>query len=185
MPTSRPTPRRRPIAAAAALVLLTACLPGFPAAPAPAPAPAESATAQFDPTVFFAGRTHGEGTLHVRVGSDRTLTVEGTGHQGPDGAFVLDQRVTYDDGAVETRTWTLRRVDATHYTALLSDAKGEVTAEATGSTFHLRYLLRQPAVYMEQWLYLQPGGRSVLNRAQVTVLGVPWARLAETITRIE
>ena len=36
---------------------------------------------------------------------------------------------------------------------------------------------------MEQWLYLQPGGHSVLNQAQVTVLGIPYARLSETITR--
>ena len=60
----------------------------------------------------------------------------------------------------------------------------EVRAESSGSLFHLRYLLRQPAVYMEQWLYLQPDGRSVANFAQVTVLGVPWVRLSETITRV-
>jgi hypothetical protein len=175
------TPVRRRRATLVAPLLLAAslagCLAGFPSRPDVAPQPA------FDPTVFFAGRTHGEGTLDVRVGRDRTLRVEGTGHSAADGSFVLDQTVTYDDGAVETRTWALRRVDATHYTATLSDAKGDVTAEATGNRFHLRYLLRQPAVYMEQWLILQPDGRTVRNDAQVTVLGVPWARLSEVITR--
>jgi hypothetical protein len=172
----------RTIRHGAGLVLLTAatgCLAGFPARPATVPQPS------FDPTVFFAGHTHGEGTLDVRVGTDRTLSVEGTGRTVTDGSFRLDQTITYGDSAVETRTWILRHgADPQHFTATLSDAKGEVTAETTGNLFHLRYLLRQPAVYMEQWLYLRPDGRSVDNRAQVTILGVPWARLAETITRV-
>jgi len=159
------------------LAVATGCLAGNPAPPAQTPAPL------FDPTVFFAGPTHGEGALHVRAGSSRTLRVEGIGRTDADGAFQLDQTVTFADGAVETRTWRMRRVDAGHYAATLSDAKGEVQAETSGNRFHLRYLMRQPAVYMEQWLYLAPDGQSVANQAQVTVLGIPWARLAETITR--
>ncbi len=43
--------------------------------------------------------------------------------------------------------------------------------------------LGKPAVRMEQWMFVQPDGRSVLNRATVTVLGIPVARLSETIRR--
>ncbi len=161
------------------LSLAVGCLARFPARPERVPLPA------FDPTLFFAGRTRGEGTLALRAGGDRTLHVDGTGRTEADGSFRLDQTVTYGDGTVETRVWHLRRVDAEHYTATLSDARGEVSAETSGNLFHLRYLLRQPAVYMEQWLYLQSDGRSVRNLAQVTVLGVPWARLSETITHVE
>lgn len=159
------------------LSLSTACLPGFVSRGAPAPAPT------MDPMAFFAGRTKGDGTLGVRFGATKTLRVEGAGHMQADGTFRLDQQVTYGDNTVETRFWILRRVDASRYTATLSDAKGDVSAEVVGNPFHLRYLVRQPAVYVEQWLYLQPDGRSVDNRMQVTVLGVPWARLSETITR--
>ena len=170
---------RRAHRAALTVLLLaaTSCLARNPAPPAQAPAPL------FDPTVFFAGRTHGEGTLHVRVGSTRALQVEGIGRSAADGSFTLDQTVTYADGVVETRSWRMRRLDAGHYAATLSDARGAVQAEVRGNVFHLRYLIRQPAVYMEQWLYLAADGQSVANQAQVTVLGVPWARLAETITR--
>jgi hypothetical protein len=170
-------PLLRGALAAALLCSAGGCLAGFPSRPEVMPQPA------FDPIAFFTGRTHGEGTLDVRVGSDRTLTVEGTGRQQTDGSFRLDQTVTYADGAVETRTWQLRRTDATHFTATLSDASGPVEAEVEGNRFHLRYKIRNPAVYMEQWLYARPDGRTVDNLAQVTVLGVPWARLAETITR--
>ncbi len=121
----------------------------------------------------------------MRVGTDRTLRVDGMGRMEADGSFRLDQTVTFSDGTVETRVWHLRRVDATHFAATLSDAKGEVHAESSGSVFHLRYLLRRPAVYMEQWLYLQPDGRTVANRAEARILGIPWARLAEAITRGE
>ena len=111
--------------------------------------------------------------------------MEGTGRTEPDGSFRLDQAVTFDDGTTESRTWRVRRTAAHEYTATLSDAHGDVRAEASGNSFHLRYLLRQPAVYMDQSLYLQPDGRTVLNRATVTVLGIPWARLTETIRRVE
>lgn len=157
--------------------LVTGCMPSFAAHPAIAPQHA------FDPTVFFAGRTHGEGTLDVRIGTDRTLQVAGVGTLEADGRFRLDQTITFGDGAVETRVWYLTRVSQSRYTATLSDARGEVQAESNGSLFHLRYLLRHPAVYMEQWLYLNADGQSVDNFAQVTVLGVPWARLSERITR--
>ena len=153
------------------------CFADYRTHPVQAPAPL------FDPTTFFAGRTQGEGTLHLRTGSTRRLHVDGKGRTGPDGIFQLDQTVTYANGVVETRTWRMRRVDAGHYSATLSDAKGGVQAEAQGNLFHLRYLIRQPAIYMEQWLYLAPDGQSVANQAQVTVLGIPWVRLAETITR--
>ena len=161
------------------LVFLTGCLPRFTTQPIQAPEPV------FDPMVFFAGRTNGEGALDLRFGAKRTLRVDGMGRMEPDGSFRLDQTVAYADSSVEKRFWILRRVNATHYAATLSDAKGDVSAEVKGNLLHLRYLVRQPAVYVEQWLYLQPGGRTVDNQMQVTVLGVPWARLSETITRAE
>lgn len=170
----------RKLAINLAAASVTACLPSLP------PSPPTAVQPRFDPTVFFMGRTHGEGSLDVRFGSARQLTVEGTGHNNADGAFQLDQVVTYANGTTEKRSWILRRPSAgnpNHYTATLSDATGEVSADATGNEFHLRYQIRSPRVFMEQWLYLQPDGRSVLNRAEVTVLGVPWAHLAETITR--
>lgn len=139
----------------------------------------------FDPMIFFAGRTHGDGTLEMRFGADRSIRVEGHGWTRPDGTFQLDQTITFGDGAVESRDWRLSRLDANRFSATLSDARGKVTARASGNLFHLRYLIRRPAVWMEQWLYLQPDGQSVLNLARVTVLGVPSARLSETITRVD
>jgi len=162
----------------ALLVNSAGCLAGFAARPA------SSVEPTFDPTRFFGGRTDGEGTLKVRLGTDRALRVQSRGTTEVDGTFRLDQTITFGDGAVETRTWQLRRIDAQRFTATLSDATGPVSAESNGNLFHLRYRLRR-AVYMEQWLYLRPDRRTIDNRAQITVLGIPWARLSETISRTE
>jgi catechol 2,3-dioxygenase-like lactoylglutathione lyase family enzyme len=142
-----------------------------------------AAAPQFEPEAFFRGATHGVGTLEQRGKAGRKLHVEGTGRWGADSVFRLDQKVVYDDGTTESRTWFLHRKGAQDYTGSLSDASGTIDGKADGNFFHLSYLVRQPAVYMDQVMYLQPDGRTVLNVATVSVLGVPWARLSETITR--
>lgn len=151
------------------------------------PAQVGQAMAQplLEPEKFFAGHTRGEGTLVTLTGARRSLRVEGHGYTQADGTFRLDQTVRFSNGDTETRTWRLLKHDAKRYSATLSDAPGEVTAQAGGNLFHLRYLLRKPAVYMEQWLYLQPDGRTVLNLATVTVIGIPWAKLSEEIKRTD
>ncbi len=118
------------------------------------------------------------------TGRRRLLHVEGHGYTEADGSFRLDQVVTFEDGAVEKRTWRLAKRGPGTYTGTLTDADGPVSAEVTGNRFHLRYLLRKPAVYMEQYLYLQPDGRTALNLATITVIGMPLARLTEEITRV-
>lgn len=162
---------------AASVLLISGCLASAPARPQALPAP------EFRPELFFSGRTHGDGTLLQRLRAPKALQVEGLGRMEADSTFRLDQTVTFRDGTTEKRTWHMRRLDAHTYTATLSDAAGKVSAETNGNVFHLRYLLRQPAVYMEQWIYLQPGGRVADNEATVTILGVPWVRLSERITR--
>jgi hypothetical protein len=160
-------------------LLLGGCLSAAPLHPAGSEKP------ELRPEVFFAGRTRGTGELEVRGRGARDFQVEGSGHAEPDGTFRLEQTVKFSDGDMETRTWVMRRLDANTYTATVSDAAGEVSAETNGNLFHVRYLVRKPALYMEQWLYLQPDGRSVINFATITVAGVPWARLAEQIVRVD
>jgi hypothetical protein len=159
--------------------LLSGCLSAPPLPPLVSDKP------EMRPEVFFAGRTRGTGEIEMRGRAPRAFRVEGVGRTEADGTFRLEQTVTYADGAVENRTWLLRPIGANTYSGTLSDAAGEVSAETTGNVLHLRYLLRQPAVYMEQRLYLQTDARSAINFATVTVAGVPLARLAEQIVRAE
>lgn len=158
---------------------LGGCLPHLPAEEPASPTP------QMRPEHFFAGRSDGRGQLTLRGRAPRAFRVTSSGTSEPDGSFRLEQTVAFEDGEVARRTWRIRALDARTYTGTLSDAAGEMRGTVEGNVFHLRYLVRQPAIYMEQWLYLQGDRRTVENRAEVTILGVPWARLEERIVRRE
>ena len=141
-------------------------------------------TPEMRPEIFFAGATASRGVVENSSGAPiRRFQVKGVGRALPDGTFSLEQSITFDAHAPEQRTWILTRLDAHHYSATLTDASGPVAAEAYGDLFHLRYPMKTPpGGRMEQWLYLQPDGRTVMNSATVRVLGVVVARLTETIT---
>lgn len=136
------------------------------------------------PEAFFAGTTTSTGVLESRGGAPmRRFHVEGSGSV-LDGTFQLDQTIGFEQDAPTTRRWLLRQVDSHHYSGSLTDAAGEVTAEAYGNLFHVEYPMKSPfAGHMEQWLYLQPDGRTVMNEATVRLLGIVVARLSERITR--
>lgn len=98
-------------AVAAVLLSLSGCLSAPPLHPGASDRP------ELRPEVFFAGRTNGTGELEARGRAPRSMRVEGFGRSEVDGTFRLDQTVTFADGAVETRTWLMRRVDSHAYTA--------------------------------------------------------------------
>ena len=148
------------------------------------PSAFEGGAPEMRPENFFAGATNSSGVLQNRSGAPmRRLHVKGAGQALPDGSFRLDQSVSIDQDAPEIRTWVMRRVDSHHYTATLTDASGPVEAQAYGDLFHLRYPMKVPlGGQMEQWMYLQPDGRTVMNEATVRVFGVVVAHLSERIT---
>ena len=182
MPTAL-TDRLRPALLAAALAL-SGCLTAHPRVPAPS-RPLGPPAPTFTPDAFFAGHTRGLGVLYVRLKSPELLCVNGYGEAQPDGTFRLDQTVTHADGRTEERTWVMRRETPTRYTATLTDAAGEVTAEVEGRELFIRYPMGG-GLSMRQHLVLQPDGRTALNLSTVFALGVlPVARLNEQIQKTD
>ena len=163
--------------ALASICGLSGCLSEFSVEATPASSP------RFLPEQFFAGATHGEGVLATRGRADRPFQVTSTGHAGSDGSFVVEQKIAYAEGKLEQRSFSIRRTGEGEYAGSLTGASGAVTARAEGNTFHLRYTITKPVLTMEQWIYLQPDGRTVLNRATVRLLGIPVAHVSERITR--
>ncbi len=168
----------RSAAALAAVISLSGCGGGLP------PAAFEGGTPELRPEIFFAGATNSTGIVENRSGAPTTrFQVHGEGHGMPDGRFVLVQRIAFEGQPPRERTWTLTRVDKHHYAGTLTDATGDVRAEAYGNLFHLTYPMKEPPFgRMEQWLYLQPDGHTVLNEATVSLLGITAAHLSERIT---
>ncbi len=146
---------------------------------------------EFLPEKFFAGNTRGSGILQASDGTpSKQISVTSNGRMLPDGRFQLEQTISQSiPGSTNvektTRTWVITKVGSKNYTATLTDAAGPVTAEVHGNLFHLKYLFRKPFVTMEQWLYLQADGRTVLNEARISLPGSTIARISEIIVRQE
>ena len=137
----------------------------------------------FRPEAFFGTTATGNGVIQSGGGKPaRQIRVESRGSTLPGGRFRLDQTI-YEGGKVSQRHWIMTRLDDHRYTATLSDADGPVKAEVYGNLFHLRYLLKKPFVTMEQWLYLQSDGKTVLNEGTIRMPGRTIARLSEIIVR--
>ena len=146
----------------------------------------------FDPMNFFTGHTQSWGVFEDRTGANpsRWFTTDCLGHR-ENGALVLAQTFTYNDGSVQHRLWRIRRVDEHHYEATASDVVGTGQGEADGNAFHWAYTVAlKPGnplfnVRLEQWMYLQADGRTMLNRGTVSKLGVTVAQIAEVFSKAE
>jgi hypothetical protein len=173
------TPRLPLPAALAAAALLAGCAPTL------APADFAERRPELRPERFFAGETRSQGVLEAASGApSQRFTVAGHGEALPDGGFRLDQRVAFEGRPPRMRSWRLRATGPHQYEGVLTDAAGPVRAEAYGDLFHLRYRLKGvPFGAMEQWLYLQADGATVVNEAVVRIAGVPVRRLSERISR--
>ena len=165
-----------PVAPLLTTLLLTACVAAPPRPDLGTNAPV------FDPAIFFAGNTHGDGQLRIALSGTKTVRVDGHGRSEPDGTLVLDQKV--DDGGPKPkqREWRLRQTAPGHWTGTLTDANGPVSAITQGNTLHIAYPMKG-GLKVEQWLYLQPDGKTALNRMSVSEKGMGVAGLEETIRR--
>ena len=131
---------------------------------------------------FFDGETVGEGVLQIDVVGKRRTHVVGHGHIEADGTVVLVQDVKQDNKTSRTRTWHIHPSGDGRFTGTLTDATGPVAAFTRGNMLHIGYVAKG-GLAIEQWLYLQPGERTALNRMVVRKLGVVIASLKETITK--
>ena len=146
----------------------------------------DAAGPEMRPEQFFAGKTHGWGVVQTRGGRpSQRFEVDGVGETAADGSFHLAQTVRWGDGHATRREWVMRADGPQRYRATLTDAKGPVQGDVRGNVFHLRYRMAAPDVMMEQYLYLQADGQSVLNTAMVTAMGLPVAHLSEQIVRVK
>jgi Protein of unknown function (DUF3833) len=161
-------------------LLLSACVKPLPESGWAADAPI------MRPEQFFAGVSRGNGVIQTPGGTPaRRIMVESNGATLPDGSFRLDQKITDDRGKVSNRFWIMKQTGPSSYTSSLSDAAGAVTGDVRGNLFHLKYRFKKPFVTMEQWLWLQPDGRTVINVGRVSMPGRTIARLSEIIAREE
>lgn len=145
------------------------------------PARSQNASVIFTPESGFSGRSEGDGVLRLFFRS-KNFHVESRGFDRHDGTFQLDQAVQFAGKPAENRTWIIRALADSKYTATLTGAAGAVTGETVGSQLHLRYRAKR-LIVVHQTLTLSADGKSIDNEGRITLLGIPIGSLHELIRR--
>jgi hypothetical protein len=161
-----------------ALPLLALALSGCTSIRLPA---AEQAS--LDPIAFFAGTSHGSGTLKVIASSTAPIAVESVGRPEPNG-LLLRQTIHEGDKPPRVREWRIRRLAPNRYTGTLTEADGPVSLTTRGPRALIRYRMKN-GMTVQQQLALQADERTILNHLEVRKWGVRVARLEETIRKAD
>ncbi|OLP62370.1 hypothetical protein BJF93_23745 [Xaviernesmea oryzae] len=121
---------------------------------------------------FFAGRTTATGTFSAINGLKRKLTITVDGRVHAQG-LKLTERIAYDDGARETKTWHFRRTGPDTYRGTREDVIGYATVRVTGNVARFSYDVdldpgpKQSIYRFYDRLEMAPDGRSLSNSATV------------------
>jgi hypothetical protein len=129
---------------------------------------------------FFTGSTEGSGTVQVIASGKHAVRDRSRGRMEGT-ALIIDQVVEEEGKPARRRLWRLVRGGGNKVTGTISDARGPVAGEVAGATLHLKYRMAEgPSV--EQWITLQPGGRTARNRMTFHRFGLKVATV-ETVLR--
>lgn len=114
----------------------------------------------------------------------QVVTTKTTGRWEKD-TLRLEQELVLGEGKLQHRSWRVRKLDVHRYEATANDIIGIVQGEAYGNVFHWSFTLAlSPGnpladVHMSQWMYLEPGGTTLVNHSTITKFGVVLAQVTE------
>lgn len=145
-----------------------------------APAPAAGSPLER----FFIGVTEGAGSVNVIISGRHAMRDHTRGRMDAGGALLLEQIVEEEGKPARRRSWRLVRSGGNRVTGTISDVRGAVAGEIGENALHLRYRLEEgPSV--EQWVTLQPGGRTARNRMSFHRFGLNVATVESEIRKVE
>lgn len=133
---------------------------------------------------FFIGTTEGSGTVSVIASGRHSVRDRSQGRRDASGALILNQVVEEEGKPARRRAWRLVHAGGNRITGTINDVRGGVTGEFTGNTLHLRYRM-QDGPSVEQWITLQPDGRTAKNRMTYRRFGLKVATVETVIRRVE
>jgi hypothetical protein len=138
---------------------------------------------------YYAGHTRSEGFIESRSAAPlKPVTTETWGRMAGR-ELELTQDVTIGGGKPTRRIWKIRQVDEKRFEATTASVVGIARGEGDGRAFRFAYTLElQPGnfltrVHLRHWMYLQPDGRTMLNRVSATKAGVQVAQITEVFQR--
>jgi hypothetical protein len=96
--------------------------------------------------------------------------------------LILDEKFNWTDGEVQTRQWTINKIDEHHYEGTASDVVGTAKGFSYGPAFKFEYVLLVPVkgknikITFDDWIFMQDE-RVAINRATMTKFGFKVAEL--------
>jgi hypothetical protein len=143
----------------------------------------------FDPLQFFTGSTYSEGVFEDRGGRPTKRVRTETRGRVIAGELRMEQDLFIQGHPPQRRSWRMRRVGTNRFEATANDIIGTARGVAHGSYFHWTFTLAtRPGnplynVRMIQDMYLQPGGRTMINRTKIRKFGILAAQVTEQFHR--
>ena len=132
---------------------------------------------EFDPAVFFTGNLRASGVFIDRFGTvKRRFTVLANGIPKNNG-INLHETFTYDDGEIEKRVWSIKRLEENRFQGITEDLVGTCIGTSRGPLFswsyyfYLKIFGRQVKVHFDD-IMVRLSHDTILNRARITKWGV-------------
>lgn len=132
---------------------------------------------------FFIGRFQGTGTVHIIFSGRDNVRDVGRGRMEGN-ALVIDQVVLQEGSEPRRRHWRLTRAGPNRFTGTITDVRGQVRGEINGNVLHLSYRSTH-GPWVEQYITLNPDGRTAQNRMTFSRFGIRVATLESTIRRMD
>lgn len=145
---------------------------------------------EFDPMHFFTGHTRSTGVFENRAGAPTKRVQTETRGRMVGHELLMEQDLLVEGKPRQHRSWRMRRVDAHHFEGAANDIVGRVRGEAAGHHFHWTFTLAlKPGcplfnVRMTQHMYLQPDGRTMVNRSTIRKFGILVAQVTEQFRQV-
>jgi hypothetical protein len=130
------------------------------------------------PEEYFAGAMKAWGLFQDRSGAVKRQFVVNIFGEWDGKQLTLTEDFTYDDGETEKRVWVLTKQADGTYTGTADNVVGPAIITTAGNAMNLRYTFDLVAggktyrVDFDDWMFLQPDGQRMINRATVTKFGL-------------
>ncbi|MEO8416207.1 MAG: DUF3833 family protein [Ginsengibacter sp.] len=137
-----------------------------------------SSTPILDPVQFFGGHIHSDGVLEARSGRPSERITTKTAGVYSNGILTITQDLYPEKEKPNHRTFTLKLSDAHHVEGTGSFIGGTARGALYGNYFTWRFRLKitdkglVKHVNMTQYMYLMPGGKTLIIRSVIRKFGI-------------
>ena len=136
----------------------------------------DGATPRFVLEEYFAGKVQAWGVFQDRFGRLRRQFVVDIEGSWDGEVLTLVEDFVYDDGEIDRRVWSIRRIDEHRYEGTADDVVGTATGISYGNALNWQYDFdlqigeSTVRVHFDDWMFLQDPD-VMINRADVTKWG--------------